>query len=73
MVKENCIDGYNCRDIKKSENKIVQILVKSWNMFKIRSENWFKSKSSIKIQNISIIREFYFPISDAIIVFTKLR
>ena len=47
IIKKDRINSNKYKSIKKSENKIVQILAKSksWNLLKFRSRNLAKSKN----------------------------
>lgn len=51
MVKKYNISCNKCKNVKKSGNKIIRILVKSksWNFVKLKSKNLFKSKYPIKV------------------------
>ena len=57
---------------KKSENEILEILVKlkSWNLHKFKSKNLSRSK---KIQNASTIEELNFLSFSIIIIFNELK
>lgn len=51
MVKKYNISCNKCKNVKKSGNKIIRILVKSksWNFVELKSKNLFKSKYPIKV------------------------
>ena len=60
-VNEDKVSKHEYRSIKKSGNKIVEILakLKNQNLSKFRFENLFKSK---KAQSASVMQEFNFLI-----------
>ena len=72
MIEKDKIASGEFKNIKKSRNKIVEILAKSknQNLSKFRSGNWFKSKN---FQSIGTIKELNFFILNVKITFTKLR
>ena len=72
MVKEEKIDSNNYKNIRKSENKKVKILVesKSRNLLKSRLRNFSRSK---KVQTINTTKEINFRIPSTRMAFTKLR
>ena len=72
IVEKNRISNSKYKNIKKSRNKIVQILAKSksQNLLKFRSKNLFIFK---KVQSAIAIEGLDFFTSNVRVVFTKLR
>ena len=71
-IKKDRVSGSKYKSIRKSENKMVEILanLKSWNLPKLKFGNLFKSK---KTQNASTIEECKFLTSSTLMFFIKLR
>ena len=72
IIKKDEISNNKYKGIKKSGNKMIEILVKlkNRNLFKFRFINLFKFK---QVQSTSIIKESNFLSSNIRIVFSKLR
>ena len=71
-MKEDEVNDSRYKSGRKSRNKIVKILtkLKSRNFYKFKFQSLSKTK---KVQQVSIIEESNFWISDTIVAFTKLR
>ena len=70
--KKDIVNDNKYKSIRKSRNKMVEILakLKNQNLLKFRFKNLFRSK---KIQNTRSIEESNFLTYDASVVFTKLK
>ena len=70
--KKDIVNDNKCKSIRKSRNKIVEILakLKNQNLLKFRFKNLFRCK---KIQNTRNIKESNFLTYNTRVVFTKLK
>ena len=51
IIKKDEIDSNKNRNIRKSRNKLIKILIKlkSWNLLRFKSRNFYKFKNTVKV------------------------